>query len=56
MLEPGFWDFVSSGFEAQQTDAVPPTTGHGNLFEPADEKEDYGTHGVFDDREHASSP
>ncbi|MEV0558353.1 MULTISPECIES: hypothetical protein [unclassified Streptomyces] len=56
MLEPGIWDFVSSGFEAQQTDAVPPTTGHGNLFEPADEKEGYGTHGVFDDREHASSP
>ncbi|MGA5454346.1 SDR family oxidoreductase [Streptomyces umbrinus] len=55
---PGLLDryLARGGFEAQQTDAFPPTTGHGNLFEPADEKEDYGTHGVFDDRAHASSP
>ncbi|MFJ1812516.1 MULTISPECIES: SDR family oxidoreductase [unclassified Streptomyces] len=55
---PGLLDryLARTGFDAQQTGAFPPTTGNGNLFEPADEKEDHGTHGVFDDRAHASSP
>lgn len=55
---PGLLDryLARTGFDAQQTDAFAPTGGPGNLFEPADEEEDYGTHGVFDDRAHASSP
>ncbi|MEU6810112.1 SDR family oxidoreductase [Streptomyces sp. NPDC046831] len=55
---PGLLDryLARTGFDSQQTDAFPPTQGDGNLFEPADAKEDRGTHGVFDDRAHASSP
>ncbi|WP_371674367.1 SDR family oxidoreductase [Streptomyces sp. NBC_00289] len=55
---PGLLDhyLARTGFGSQQTDALPPPGGHGNLFEPADETKDYGAHGVFDDRAHGSSP
>lgn len=55
---PGLLDryLARTGFDSQQTDAHPPPRGHGNLFEPADEKEDYGAHGVFDDQAYGFSP
>ncbi|MEV5885195.1 SDR family oxidoreductase [Streptomyces sp. NPDC052020] len=57
-VAPGLLDryLARTGFDSQQTDAHPPTGGRGNLWEPADETEDYGAHGVFDDQAHASSP
>ncbi|WP_333482804.1 hypothetical protein [Streptomyces mutabilis] len=45
-----------TAFDAQQTDAHPSPEGPGNLFAPADDTEDYGAHGVFDDQAHARSP
>ncbi|NEC28194.1 SDR family oxidoreductase [Streptomyces sp. SID8111] len=55
---PGLLDhyLARTGFDSQQTDAHPQPAGHGNLFAPADEKEDYGAHGVFDDQEHGFDP
>ncbi|GGX84111.1 SDR family oxidoreductase [Streptomyces minutiscleroticus] len=55
---PGLLDryLARTGFDSQQTDDFPPSRGRGNLFEPADGTEDYGAHGVFDDRAHAVSP
>ncbi len=55
---PGLLDryLARTGFDSQQTDARPQPGGHGNLFAPADEKEDYGAHGVFDEQAHAFDP
>ncbi|MFH7340232.1 SDR family oxidoreductase [Streptomyces sp. KHY 26] len=45
-----------TGYDAQQTDRVPPT-GDDNLFTPADRApaDDHGAHGAFDDEAHAHS-
>ncbi|MFF9391644.1 SDR family oxidoreductase [Streptomyces griseoluteus] len=57
-VAPGLLDryLARTAFGSQQTDAHVRPEGHGNLFAPADESRDYGAHGVFDDRAHASSP
>ncbi|MEV4114921.1 SDR family oxidoreductase [Nonomuraea sp. NPDC049695] len=44
-----------TGARSQQTDEKPPS-GVSNLWEPADDTEDYGAHGSFDKRSHARSP
>ncbi|MGV9357501.1 SDR family oxidoreductase [Streptomyces misionensis] len=45
-----------TGYDAQQTDSVPPT-GQDNLFTPVDRTPtaDHGAHGAFDDTAHAHS-
>ncbi|MFJ6539903.1 SDR family oxidoreductase [Streptomyces sp. NPDC091385] len=55
---PGLLDryLARTAFDSQQTDTHPRPDSQGNLFAPADETRDYGTHGVFDDRAHSSSP
>ncbi|NEA80861.1 SDR family oxidoreductase [Actinospica acidiphila] len=57
-VAPGLLDryLARTAFDAQQTDARPVPGGPGNLFAPADDTEDYGAHGVFDDQAHARSP
>ncbi|MFH8487758.1 SDR family oxidoreductase [Streptomyces longisporoflavus] len=57
-VAPGLLDryLARTGFDSQQTDDLLPTKGPGNLWEPADDTVDHGTHGVFDDRAHARSP
>ncbi len=57
-VAPGLLDryLARTGFDSQQTDAHPPPTGGGNLFEPADATEDHGAHGVFDDMAHGTDP
>ncbi|MFC5830092.1 SDR family oxidoreductase [Nonomuraea insulae] len=44
-----------TGVKSQLTDEKAPS-GVSNLWEPADESEDYGAHGTFDRRSHAHSP
>ena len=44
-----------TGIEAQQTPDK-PVGEVSNLWEPADESQDFGAHGGFDDRSHARSP
>jgi NAD(P)-dependent dehydrogenase (short-subunit alcohol dehydrogenase family) len=44
---------AKTGYESQQTRESRPEDQPANLWHPADEKRDYGAHGVFDDR---SSP
>ncbi|MEV4169874.1 SDR family oxidoreductase [Nonomuraea sp. NPDC049709] len=44
-----------TGVQSQLTDEKEPS-GVSNLWEPADESEDYGAHGSFDHRSHARSP
>ena len=57
-LMPALLDLylARTGFDSQQSDAAPPDHV-ANLFEPADGKggEDFGAHGIFDDRAHAHS-
>ncbi|MEU3137701.1 SDR family oxidoreductase [Streptomyces sp. NPDC006854] len=55
---PGLLDryLARTGFDSQQTDAGPQPRGDGNLFEAADEKRDYGAHGVFEGRAHNFDP
>ncbi|MFG1664650.1 SDR family oxidoreductase [Streptomyces sp. Y7] len=55
---PGLLDryLARTAFDSQQSDALPQPEGHGNLLTPADEKEDYGAHGVFDDQAHTFDP
>ncbi|MFD5793013.1 SDR family oxidoreductase [Streptomyces diastatochromogenes] len=57
-LAPAVLDryLVRTAFGAQQTDSPPPQ-GPDNLFSPADAPpgDDYGAHGVFDDRSHSHS-
>jgi NAD(P)-dependent dehydrogenase (short-subunit alcohol dehydrogenase family) len=43
-----------TGYRGQQTDE--PPTGGNNLWRPADQHQDHGSHGAFDDRAHARSP
>ncbi|MBF8193150.1 SDR family oxidoreductase [Nonomuraea sp. K274] len=56
-LAPALVDryLARTGMRAQQTDEKPPT-GVSNLWEPADESEDYGARGTFDRRSHSHSP
>lgn len=44
-----------TGVKSQQAGDKPDNPAN-NLWEPADENEDYGAHGGFDDRAHARSP
>lgn len=46
---------AKTGKKSQQTDEKAPT-GVANLWQPADESEDYGAHGTFGSRSHARSP
>ena len=41
---------ANEGFESQQTDQPKEPDRPHNLWEPVDDTEDYGAHGVFDDR------
>ena len=57
-VAPGLLDryLARSGFDSQQT-AEPVQPGRPvNLWKPADDDDDYGAHGIFDDRSHAQSP
>ncbi|MBW3665334.1 MAG: SDR family oxidoreductase [Actinobacteria bacterium] len=45
-----------TNIDAQQTDDPADPDSPDNLFEPADAERDYGSHGPFDDRAHATSP
>ncbi|MEC3998418.1 SDR family oxidoreductase [Actinacidiphila sp. DG2A-62] len=49
-----------TGYGSQQTDAPEPAGRRDNLWHPVDDPagdaEDFGAHGVFDDRSHARSP
>jgi NAD(P)-dependent dehydrogenase (short-subunit alcohol dehydrogenase family) len=57
-VAPGVLDryLARTGFGSQQTDQPRPEDRPVNLWEPADETRDYGTHGRFDDRSTARSP
>ena len=55
---PGLLDryLARTNYQAQQTDRpIAPDRPH-NLWEPVDAERDYGAHGDFDDRAHATSP
>jgi NAD(P)-dependent dehydrogenase (short-subunit alcohol dehydrogenase family) len=45
-----------TGFDSQQTSEPVSADRPQNLWEPADTSDDFGAHGVFDDRAHADSP
>jgi hypothetical protein len=51
-IAPGLGDryLARTGFSGQQTPEHVNGDRPDNLFEPADEARDFGTHGVFDDR------
>ena len=51
-LAPGLLDryLGRTGFDGQQTDQPSPPDRPVNLWEPVDTDDDYGAHGVFDDR------
>ena len=55
---PGLLDryLGRTGFDSQQTDEAIGPDRPSNLWEPVDEQDDHGAHGVFDDRAHARSP
>jgi len=59
-LAPGLLDryLARTGFASQQTKEPKPAGQPANLWQPADGAagHDYGAHGAFDDRSHASSP
>ena len=57
-VAPGLLDryLARTGFSSQQTDQPRPPDLPVNLWEPADEGRDYGTHGRFDDRSTSRSP
>jgi hypothetical protein len=57
-IAPGFsdWYLAQNGFQSQQTDEPRDRDRPDNLWEPADETEDHGAHGVFADRARSSSP
>jgi NaMN:DMB phosphoribosyltransferase len=57
-LAPGLLDryLARTGFGSQQTDQPAGADRSANLWEPADEGRDYGTHGRFDDRSTNRSP
>lgn len=45
-----------TGYDSQQTDDPAAPGRPANLWEPADERDDYGAHGVFDRLAHERSP
>ena len=51
-IAPGYADryLAKHGYEAQQTDEPADHDSPNNLWEPVDDTEDHGTHGVFDSR------
>ena len=55
---PGLLDryLGRTGFGSQQTSEASAPDRPANLWDPADREEDYGAHGEFDERSHASSP
>jgi hypothetical protein len=57
-VAPGLLDryLARTGFGSQQTDEPARGDRPANLWEPADEGRDYGTHGRFDDRSTGRSP
>jgi hypothetical protein len=57
-IAPGILDryLARTGFSSQQTDQPRKPDRPVNLWEPADEGRDYGTHGRFDDRSTSRSP
>ena len=57
-VAPGLLDryLARTGFSSQQTDQEQSPTQPANLWQPADEKRDYGAHGRFDDQAHAHDP
>jgi NAD(P)-dependent dehydrogenase (short-subunit alcohol dehydrogenase family) len=57
-VAPGLLDryLARTGFSAQQTGEPRPADQPANLWHPADVAEDFGAHGLFDDRSHARSP
>ena len=56
-VAPGLLDryLARTGYDSQLTDQPLDPRDHDNLFEPADDDEDRGAHGPFDDRAHAHS-
>ncbi len=57
-VAPGLLDryLARTGFSSQQTDQPRSDDRPVNLWEPADDDRDYGTHGRFDDRSTTRSP
>jgi NAD(P)-dependent dehydrogenase (short-subunit alcohol dehydrogenase family) len=58
-LVPGLLDqyLARTGFQAQQTSQPPKDPGAAtNLWEPADDEDDYTAHGSFDNRAHSRGP
>jgi hypothetical protein len=57
-VAPGLLDryLARTGFSSQQTDQPRRDDRPVNLWEPADDDRDYGTHGRFDDRSTTRSP
>jgi NAD(P)-dependent dehydrogenase (short-subunit alcohol dehydrogenase family) len=57
-VAPGLLDryLARTGFTSQQTDQPRDPDQPENLWEPADERRDYGAHGSFDQRSHRRSP
>ncbi|GAA4578156.1 SDR family oxidoreductase [Planotetraspora phitsanulokensis] len=55
-VAPGLLDryLGRTGVKAQQVEGKPPS-GVSNLWEPADDEEDHGAHGAFDERSHPRS-
>jgi NAD(P)-dependent dehydrogenase (short-subunit alcohol dehydrogenase family) len=50
------WYLGRTGFDSQQTSEPVQPGRTANLWHPADAGDDYGAHGVFDDRSHRQSP
>ena len=57
-VAPGLLDryLARTGFSSQQTDQPRDPNQPENLWHPADDHEDHGAHGAFDQRSHARSP
>ncbi len=57
-VAPGLLDryLGATGFKSQQSAEPVDPNRPANLWDPADQAVDYGAHGVFDSRSHASSP
>jgi NAD(P)-dependent dehydrogenase (short-subunit alcohol dehydrogenase family) len=56
-VAPGLLDryLARTGFTSQQTDQLRPADQPANLWEPADDGNDFGAHGSFGDRSHRRS-
>jgi predicted DNA-binding protein with PD1-like motif len=54
---PGYGDhyLAKNGYDAQMHDGHDDPNRRNNLFEPVDDVQDFGAHGMFDDRAHAHS-